>query len=174
MAALDSLGELSVWDWGVIFLASSSTLVSIWRGFSREAISLIGWVIAFLIANSYAGTIAANFENIIDNVMARLVVSWMLVFLTVLLSAVFFARFFSKVVFFSGLSLLDRILGTVFGFARGVVIVAILVFLSREVSPVMFKEVASQSKLVRLTEMLVDWSLVIFESDIVDILAKEE
>ena len=174
MVLVDSLGGFSLWDWGIVFLLTVSTLVSIWRGFSREAISLLGWIISFVIANLYAGTAAISLESAIDNAMARLLASWLLIFITVLLITAFFSKMFSKVVFAVGLGFLDRLLGIVFGFARGVIIAVVLVFLGREVSPVMFKDVLSQSILVRSTEMLVDWSLALLGTDINDLLPAEK
>ena len=174
MFLVDSLGGFGLWDWGIVFLLTGSTLVSIWRGFSREAISLLGWVFSFVIANLYAGTAAISLESAIDNAMARLLASWLLIFITVLLITAFFSKMFSKVVFAVGLGFLDRLLGIVFGFARGVIIAVVLVFLGREVSPVMFKDVLSQSKLVRSTEMLVDWSLALLGTDINDLLPAEK
>ena len=173
MGLVDSLDGLSLWDWGIVFLLMVSTLVSIWRGFSREAISLLGWIISFVIANLYAGTAAISLESVIDNAMARLLVSWLLIFIVVLLTTTFFSKIFSKVVFAVGLGFLDRLLGIVFGFARGVIIAMVIVFLGREVSPVMFKDVLSQSKLVRSTEMLVDWSLGLLGTDINNLLPAE-
>tara|TARA_B100000902_G_scaffold38052_1_gene45331 strand:- start:6943 stop:7467 length:525 start_codon:yes stop_codon:yes gene_type:complete len=174
MVLVDSLGGFSLWDWGIVFLLTVSTLVSIWRGFSREAISLLGWVFSFVIANLYAGTAAISLESAIDNAMARLLASWLLIFITVLLITAFFSKMFSKVVFAVGLGFLDRLLGIVFGFARGVIIAVVLVFLGREVSPVMFKDVLSQSILVQSTEMLVDWSLALLGTDINDLLPAEK
>ena len=173
MVLVDSLDGFSLWDWGIVFLLTVSTLVSIWRGFSREAISLLGWIISFVIANLYAGTAAISLESVIDNAMARLLVSWLLIFIVVLLTTTFFSKIFSKVVFAVGLGFLDRLLGIVFGFARGVIIAMVIVFLGREVSPVMFKDVLSQSKLVRSTEMLVDWSLGLLGTDINNLLPAE-
>ena len=96
MVLVDSLDGLSLWDWGIVFLLTVSTLVSIWRGFSREAISLLGWVFSFVIANLYAGAAAISLESVIDNVMARLLVSWLLIFIVVLLTTTFFSKIFSK------------------------------------------------------------------------------
>ncbi len=174
MVLVDSLDGFSLWDWGIVFLLTVSTLVSIWRGFSREAISLLGWIISFVIANLYAGIAAISLENVIDNAMARLIASWLLIFIVVLLTTAFFSKVFSKVVFAVGLGFLDRLLGIVFGFARGVIIAMVIVFLGREVSPVIFKDVLSQSKLVRPTEMLVDWTLGLLGTDINDLLSAEK
>ena len=85
MVLVDSFDGFSLWDWGIVFLLTVSTLVSIWRGFSREAISLLGWIISFVIANLYAGTAAISLESAIDNAMARLLASWLLIFITVLI-----------------------------------------------------------------------------------------
>ena len=174
MDTIDSLGQFSIWDWGVAGLLVSSMIVSIWRGFSREAVSLLGWIVSFVLANIYAATLATNLEDIIDNAMARLIASWLLIFILALLITAFCAKLFSKIIFASGLGLLDRILGIVFGFARGVIIVVVLVFLGREVSPIIFKDIISQSRLIQSAEMLVDWSLAFFGTDINEFLPSEK
>ena len=37
-------------DWVIISVLAVSTLLSLWRGFTREALSLAGWVAALVIA----------------------------------------------------------------------------------------------------------------------------
>ena len=106
--------------------------------------------------------------------MGRLIASWLLIFILALLITAFCAKLFSKIIFASGLGLLDRILGIVFGFARGVIIVVVLVFLGREVSPIIFKDIISQSRLIQSAEMLVDWSLAFFGTDINEFLPSEK
>mgnify|MGYP001446825958 CR=1 FL=1 len=71
MDIVDKVGQFSFWDWGVAGLLISSTIVSIWRGFSREAVSLLGWVVSFVLANIYATTLATNLEGFIDNVIYK-------------------------------------------------------------------------------------------------------
>ena len=165
------LEELSMWDWGVILLVGGSIFLSVSRGFSREAISLLGWVVAFVVANLYAGAVATSLGQLIDNFMARTVVSWLLLFVGILISVGFLAKLFSKLVSLSGLGLLDRVLGVVFGFGRGVIMAAVLVFLSREIAPELFKEIVAESRLIRTVEMLVDWSFEVLGSDITELLA---
>ena len=173
MDLVSLLERLSIWDWGVILLVSGSISLSVSRGFSREAISLLGWIIAFIVANLYGGVIASALDQVIQNVMARMIVSWLLLFLGILISVGFLARLFSKLVSLSGLGLLDRVLGVVFGLGRGIVMAAVIVFLSREVAPELFKEIVSDSSLISSVEMLVDWSLEVLGSDITDLLAVE-
>ncbi|HDL4603033.1 TPA: CvpA family protein, partial [Mannheimia haemolytica] len=37
----------------VIGIIAFSVLISLWRGFTNEALSLLGWVIAFFVASSF-------------------------------------------------------------------------------------------------------------------------
>ena len=173
MNLVNILEGLSMWDWGVVLLVSGSIFLSVSRGFSREAISLLGWIAAFVVANLYAGAVATGLGQVIDNVMARMVVSWLLLFAGILISVGFLAKLFSKLVSLSGLGLLDRVLGVVFGFGRGVIMAAVVVFLSREVAPELFKEILAESSLIHVVEMLVDWSFEALGSDIAELLATE-
>ena len=41
------VSHLTAVDWVIIVVLAVSTLLSLWRGFVREALSLAGWVAAF-------------------------------------------------------------------------------------------------------------------------------
>ena len=63
-------------DWGIISILGLSIVLSLWRGFVREAISLAGWVAAFVVANMYVGNLASFLTPWIDNVTGRYVASY--------------------------------------------------------------------------------------------------
>ena len=58
-------------DWAFIAVLTVSTLISLWRGFAREALSLLGWVAAFVLANLFADRLSDLLIQFIDNEPAR-------------------------------------------------------------------------------------------------------
>lgn len=118
-------------DWIIIAVLSVSSLLSLYRGFTKEAISLLTWVAAGIITWTFAGAFSELFVNRIASPEIRLIAARAILFITTLLLGGLLGRLLSGLVHWSGLSNTDRILGTVFGFARGaLVITAVLAALS--------------------------------------------
>lgn len=158
-----SLALFNGFDWVVVVIVSLSALLSLWRGFVREAMSLAGWVIAFIAANIAAVTVADAIGDVIANRTGRYVVAWSLVFVLVLVSSSFVARLLSKLIAASGLGVLDRLLGTVFGFLRGLLIVMALVFVVRAIVPERERSLLTESQLMPHIDVLLSWSQRTFE-----------
>ena len=114
-------------DWAIIVVLGLSILLSLWRGFVREAVSLAGWIAAFVIANMFVGEMAAFLQQWIANVTGRYVAAYALLFAGMLMVAGIAGKLSAQVVKVTGLTLLDRLLGTVFGFVRGIIIVLVVV-----------------------------------------------
>lgn len=114
----------------ILGIIGISVLISLMRGFTREAFSLAGWILAFWVAFSFAGNLEDLLRPYIDTPSMRLLAAFaILFFITLLLSATL--NFLAvQVIKRSGLSGTDRMIGVVFGVARGCVIVAVLVMLA--------------------------------------------
>lgn len=104
-------------------------MLSLLRGFVREFLGLAGWVAATLAAKAYAMDVAAMLPVSIPNQGLRMVAAFAIVFLGILLLASLLAIAVSELFKQAGLGILDRSLGAVFGLARGLLIVGVLVFL---------------------------------------------
>ena len=48
-------------DWVIVVVLVISVLLSLWRGFVREALSLAGWVVAFIVANLFVQIFRVRF-----------------------------------------------------------------------------------------------------------------
>jgi membrane protein required for colicin V production len=105
-----------------------SGLFGLWRGFIREVLSLATWIAALLVARFYAPDLMPSLEGLLANEMARYVLAFALLCLAVLILGALVNFLMSKLVKVAGLQLSDRLLGILFGVARGVLIVALLVF----------------------------------------------
>lgn len=117
-------------DYLIPVIIALSAVFSLMRGFIREAISLVGWVVAFWIALRYSNTLAELFLSGISVPSLRLIVAFTVLFvLTLMLSAVI-NHLASHVVQQTGLTGTDRLIGVIFGVVRGALVVSMLVLLA--------------------------------------------
>lgn len=121
---------MTVFDYVVIAILGLSILLSVIRGLVREVLALLAWVVAFLAANFFAGPLATLLPAGISNVEVRLLLGFAGAFIVVLLSMSLLAMFASRLVKSAGLGVEDRVLGSVFGLARGMLVVLVLVMLA--------------------------------------------
>lgn len=121
---------MTLFDYAVLIIIGFSVVVSVMRGFAREALALAGWVIAFLAASALSGIVAEWFAPLIKDGSVRVLTAFVAVFIVTLILASVFAMAVSRMLKRAGLGLEDRLLGGFFGFARGMLIVLIIVLLS--------------------------------------------
>jgi membrane protein required for colicin V production len=151
-------------DWAVISVLGLSILLSLWRGFVREAISLAGWITAFVIANMFVGGMATFLGQWIVNVTGRYVAAYALLMAGTLVMAGVLGRLGAQLVKVTGLTLLDRLLGTAFGFVRGIIIVLVLVYLLRNLAPPQNLLLLDQAQLMPPLDMLAQWVQLLFSN----------
>jgi membrane protein required for colicin V production len=114
---------VTLFDYVVLFILLASVVISTMRGLIREILSLLGWVVAFVVANAYGATLAPMLPPVIPGAAVRLMVAFVALFIGVRLLMGLLTMAVSAVVTAAGLSLADRGLGGLFGLARGIVIV---------------------------------------------------
>ena len=117
-------------DASILIVTALSFTFGIWRGLVREVLSLITWVLALLVARSYSEVVAATLFNSFDNLTMRFVTAFALIFIGVMMLGTFVNFLMSKLLIFTGLRFADRILGGLFGIARGALIVLVGLFFS--------------------------------------------
>ncbi len=149
-------------DWVIIVVLAISTLLSLWRGFVREAISLAGWVAAFLVANLFVDQMASVLAGTIENITGRYVAAYAILFVATLVAATLIAYLAGQLVKVTGLTLLDRLLGTVFGFTRGIILILVCVFVLRQLIPPTELLWLDQSILMPHLDMLGEWVRAVF------------
>ena len=117
-------------DYAVIGVLAVSIGWGAWRGLVREVISILGWVIAFLAANLFAGPLGEALPPEIPTPELRFGVAFVAVFVASLAVTSLLGLLLSKIVKAVGLGGLDRVLGALFGVARGILVLVALALLA--------------------------------------------
>ena len=104
-----------------------STLISIKRGFVKEALSLASWVATIIVSRLFANQLSTLFIDSIDTPSMRLAVAYALLFAGTLIVGAMVNNLVSQVVKMTGLGGTDRFFGMFFGFARGGLVILVLV-----------------------------------------------
>jgi membrane protein required for colicin V production len=120
---------VTIFDYLVLFVLLSSVVISTMRGLVKEILSLLGWVVAFVVANAYGAALAPMLPSMIPGEAVRLMVAFVALFIGVRILMGLLTLAVDAAVKASGLSLADRGLGGLFGLARGIVIVLFAVIL---------------------------------------------
>ena len=117
-------------DFAILGVILLSTVIGIWRGFVREALSLAGWVLSIWLAFVFAPQFAELLAGMIDQEMIRYLVAFLVILVVVLLLAGILTALLARLVDATGLKGTDRSVGLLFGAVRGALLVAILVLLA--------------------------------------------
>lgn len=121
---------MTAFDYTVLVIVGVSILISLMRGLVREMLSIIGWVLAWYVAKTYAVQLAPLLPADIPTDKLRMMASFLVLFLAVLLLSSLLSLALSGLFQQLGLGWLNRLLGGLFGLARGLLIVSIVVMLA--------------------------------------------
>lgn len=121
---------MTVFDYVVISIICISVALSVMRGFVREVLGLVGWIAAFVAAITLSGPFSQLMVTSVPDERLRAIAAFLGVFFATLLLMAFIAWAFSRMLKSAGLGLEDRVLGGVFGLARGFLVVMVLVLLA--------------------------------------------
>lgn len=144
-------------DWAIVALIGLSGLISLSRGFVKEALSLLVWCVAGAVAWLYGGALAEHLAAWIELPSARVIAACALLFVLTLMVGALLTHLLGMLVQATGLSGTDRLLGMIFGVARGLLLVVIAVGLL-SLAPVQQDPWWQQSVLLPDFLMLADWS----------------
>lgn len=139
---------------GVVVISS---MISLNRGFVKEALSLLTWIIAAVIAWMFGGSLAHHFQPYIDTPSVRVIAACGVLFVMTLLVGALVNYLLSQLIRVTGLTGTDRLLGMVFGAARGLLLVVVAVGLL-SLAPVERDSWWQQSTLLPHFLLIADWS----------------
>ena len=116
-------------DYIILAVLGISVLIGLWRGLISEVLGLMIWVAAAWLTWIFGPDVADLYAAKISLPSARLAAGYGTCFVGVLLVGVVLRFLIARLVQGTGLSGTDRLLGMVFGLARGVLVVTVGVFL---------------------------------------------
>ncbi|HXH03471.1 MAG TPA: CvpA family protein [Candidatus Competibacteraceae bacterium] len=117
-------------DYVILAVVGLSVLMSLWRGFLTEVISLATWIAAFIVAFLFMDEAAVYLADRVAVPSVRAILAFGGLFLATLLVGGLCNVIVNQLVRKTGLSGTDRLLGLFFGLVRGIAIVSVLVLLS--------------------------------------------
>ncbi|QIT54711.1 CvpA family protein [Aquisalimonas sp. 2447] len=114
-------------DYAILAVIAVSVVISLIRGFVREVISLVVWVAAFWVGIRYSDNLAVHLSDYIASPTLQLGAAFAALFVATLIVGAVINYVAGQLVGRTGLTGTDRYIGLIFGLARGVVVVAVLV-----------------------------------------------
>ena len=121
---------MTSFDYAVLIIVGISIVVSMMRGAVREVLAIAGWLAAIFAAKTYAIELVPLLPADIPTEALKILAAHVIVFFGVLVIASLLTIALSSLIKKIGLNWVNRFLGAFFGFARGLIIVCVLVFLA--------------------------------------------
>ena len=155
--------EVYMVDIIIVGLIAFSILISLWRGFVSEALSLAGWVLAFWVASNFYPYLSGyltqvNSIYLQNSEYLRNGVAAAALFVIVLIVCGVINALLNKIISTTGiLSTTDRILGGAFGALRGILIVSVALFFLDTFTSVSQNELWKESQLIPHFDFIVQW-----------------
>jgi len=118
-------------DWLFIVIIAISAVMSLLRGFIREALSLLTWIAAGIITWLFAGDLAEQLIHLDVELFklfhVRLITACILLFMFTLVVGALVNHLIYRLIALTDASSMDKFLGMVFGAARGAILVLFMV-----------------------------------------------
>ncbi len=140
----------------ILVVLVGSTLIGLMRGFVREAVSLVFWVVAIWAAWKFGPLVVPHLGGLLADPSVAPWVGRLTVLILVLLVGWVIGMLLSLFTGSIGLGVLDRVIGLLFGIVRGMVLVGLLV-IGAELLHLNHEEWWNRSKLVPYGETAGDW-----------------
>lgn len=154
------LQGLNIFDLGLGGIVLISAIIGIARGLLREMLSLVAWVAALWAAFTFAEMVSQQFvQQVISDKHIAYIASFGSVFLLALFLIGLLNLLITSLFKATGLGGFDRLLGMLFGLARGAIIGAVLIFFARLYPGIEKLPSWQQSQLVPGFSNLANWGI---------------
>ena len=117
-------------DLAVIAVVALSALFAFARGIVREMLALATWVLGFVLAIAYSGSLSGLFSWVNIAPVGQQALAFVLILVLTMIAGAIVARSLSGVIRAIGLGFMDRLLGAIFGVARGIIVVVIFALIA--------------------------------------------
>ena len=122
---------MMIWiDYVLIGIIVISSIIGLFRGLIKEAFSLFIWIFAAWVALTFSRNLSPFLIDFIESPSIRISAAGGLLFLITLILGAVINYLLTELVKKTGVTGSDRLLGMVFGIARGLIICAIAVTLA--------------------------------------------
>lgn len=143
-------------DFTIIGIIVFSSLVSLVRGFVKEALSLLSWICAFFIASQFYPYITGYLTYFHDE-FVRNAIAIAILFVATLLVCAIVNYIVGELVQKTGLSGTDRVLGVCFGLLRGILVISAMLFFIDTFTPLSKSEFWHDSTLIPHFHFIIRW-----------------
>ena len=120
---------MTIFDAAVIFVIALSTLFAFVRGVVRELIALIAWVVGFIAALAFTPTVGSWIPDF-GHPALRYLIAFAAILIAALILGALIAYPLVRAIQAAGLGFVDRFLGSIFGLARGLLLVVAFVLVA--------------------------------------------
>lgn len=121
---------MTAFDYCVVGAVGLFALIGLLRGIVRELIALAAWVAAVVLAFLFGNEIARLLPGLADAPLAKQIIAFALIFIGTLAIGALLGYTLAKAVRAIGLGVLDRLLGAIFGAAKGIAIALLFVLVA--------------------------------------------
>ncbi|CEG56696.1 CvpA family protein [Legionella fallonii] len=142
-------------DIAIIAVIGLSVLTGLFRGFVKELVALCVWVLAIWLAFNYSQSLDPWLSSYIKEASARTAVGFIIILFATLLVGGVVNALLSFILKRAGLSGTDKTLGMLFGFIRGVFIIA-LIMLAVRMTSLPYQQYSKDSMLYARFDPVVD------------------
>lgn len=118
---------MTIFDYAVLAGIALSVLLGFWRGVVSEVMALAAWVLAIVLGKIFTPRLAPELAQWMPEPALQYLAAFAAIVIAVLLLASVIRLLASGLLRAIGLGMIDRFLGAMFGLARGVVVVLVLV-----------------------------------------------
>ncbi len=139
---------LNTLDFFILGVVVISGLFGTLRGFSSSILSLMTWAVALWLPFRFTNEFSTFLPASVESPTARLIVAGGCLFLGAFIALSLIGFLLRKLIGVTGLSLVDRLFGTVLGIVRGAVIVALLAMLATYSSSIPKERFWNESELM--------------------------